>query len=72
MASTMDAQLTELARGLAARFHARGWAGRRLEATIALAVEFSTWSRLKDRGFDDREAAELMADLAASVAGRRA
>jgi hypothetical protein len=68
MATTFDAQLRELAAALAAAFRARGSAAHRLGATIGLAVDFSTWRQLKDRGLDDRKAAELMADLVTCAA----
>jgi AcrR family transcriptional regulator len=68
MSATMDAALRELAAALAAGFGARGSAARRLRATAALAVDFSTWRQLNDDGLDDREAAHLMADLVACAA----
>jgi AcrR family transcriptional regulator len=69
---TMDAQLAELADGLATPFRARGGRARRLRAVVALALDFSTWQRLKREGLDDAAAAELMADLIASTARPRA
>jgi AcrR family transcriptional regulator len=63
LSETMDAQLRELGGTLAAAFRVRGTAARRLEATIALALDFATWRQLKDRGFSDQAAAGLMADL---------
>jgi hypothetical protein len=68
MAATMDKQLGLLAAALAAGFRARGSAGRRVAATIGLAVDFSTWRQLNDRGLDDSKAAELMGDLVACAA----
>jgi AcrR family transcriptional regulator len=62
LAQTMDAQMSQLAAALA------GEGGLRVEATVALALEFGTWQTLARRGLDDREAAELMADLIACAA----
>ena len=69
---TTDVQLTELAAGLAAGFGLRGRRAERLRAHIALALDFSTWSRLAREGLSDGEAAGLMADAVAAVSAAAA
>jgi AcrR family transcriptional regulator len=68
VARSMDAQLEQLAGALAAGFPARGQCRRRLETILGLALQFSTWQRIKDSGFTDAHAAKLMAGVAACVA----
>ncbi|MGB0093037.1 MAG: helix-turn-helix domain-containing protein [Solirubrobacteraceae bacterium] len=63
LARTMDARQSELTQALAAGFQADRAAGKRLRATIALALDFSTWQRLTREGLRDDAAAKLMADL---------
>jgi AcrR family transcriptional regulator len=62
LAQTMDAQMIELAGALAAE------GGRRRQAAVVLALDFGTWQRLTQSGLNDREAAELMADLVVCAA----
>jgi AcrR family transcriptional regulator len=68
MARTADAQLAELAAALAAPFGARGRKAQRLNAALALALDFWTWQRLTREGLDDAAAADLMAELVAGAA----
>jgi hypothetical protein len=51
---------------------ARGERQRRLAAGIDLAVQFTTWRRLSERGLSPVEASGLMAEMieAAGAAGR--
>jgi AcrR family transcriptional regulator len=65
MQRTMDAQEAHLTEVLATPFHARGKKAQRLHAVIRLALDFSTWQRLKNEGLGDPTAAALMADLVA-------
>ena len=65
---TMDAGQAQLTGALAVSFDARGNKAKRLRALIRLALDFSTWQRLKREGLDDASAAKLMADLAACTA----
>jgi AcrR family transcriptional regulator len=62
---TRDANIEQLKDSLAAGFGAKGAAGARLRALIALALDFSTWQRLSQEGLTDDKAAELMASLIA-------
>jgi hypothetical protein len=62
---TRDANLEQLKKSLAAGFDAKGAAGTRLQALIALALDFWTWQRLTQEGLTDQKAAELMASLIA-------
>ncbi|HUR85249.1 MAG TPA: helix-turn-helix domain-containing protein [Solirubrobacteraceae bacterium] len=68
MSRTADAAMAGLADALAAGFGASGEQRTRLRATVALALDFSSWQRLKREGLDDAAAAELMADLVACAA----
>lgn len=68
MARTADAQLAELAAALASPFGARGRKAQRLNAALALALDFWTWQRLTREGLDDAAAADLMAELVAGAA----
>jgi len=68
MARTADAQLAELGAALAAPFGARGRKAQRLNAALALALDFWTWQRLTREGLDDAAAADLMAELVAGAA----
>jgi AcrR family transcriptional regulator len=65
---TRDANIEQLSKTLAAGFSANGPAGTRLRASIALALDFSTWERLTQEGLSDDRAAQLMADLVACAA----
>jgi AcrR family transcriptional regulator len=65
---TIDANLAELASALANGFPARDRHRERLRATIRLALDFWTWSRLDREGLDDSAAAKLTADLVAAAA----
>jgi AcrR family transcriptional regulator len=62
---TRDANIEQLKKSLAAGFGAKGAAGTRLRALIALALDFWTWQRLTQEGLTDKKAAELMASLVA-------
>jgi AcrR family transcriptional regulator len=68
LARTFDAQMGALSEALAAGFGVRGRRARRLEAALALALDFWSWHRLRDSGLDPAGAAELMADLVAAAA----
>lgn len=65
---TMDAGQAQLTGALAVSFDARGNKAKRLRALIRLALDFSTWQRLKREGLNDATAAKLMADLVACTA----
>lgn len=65
MRQNADAQIAQLAGGLAAGFGARGRRGERLRAMVALALDFWTWRRLSREALDDQEAAALMTDAIA-------
>jgi AcrR family transcriptional regulator len=64
-----DAQLAALADALTAGFKpsARGREG--VHATVALALDFWTWRRLKEEGLSDDSSADLMADSVRAAAG---
>jgi AcrR family transcriptional regulator len=68
LARTLDAQMAALRDELAAGFGLRGRSARRLDAALALALDFWTWHRLRHSGLDPAAAAELMADLVAAAA----
>lgn len=66
---SVDAPAAHLAEALAGGFPAGSSENRsRIDAVLALAVDFRTWQRLVGRGFDDTGAAALMADLVACAA----
>jgi AcrR family transcriptional regulator len=63
----MDGPMEWIAKGLASGFGARGKRADRIAALIAIAMDFWTWRRLKERGMTDEAAAELMADAVAGA-----
>jgi AcrR family transcriptional regulator len=65
LARTRDAGIDELTKRLATGFTARGKPSARLQAVIALALDFWTWQRLTQEGLSDENAAKLMAELVA-------
>jgi AcrR family transcriptional regulator len=67
MEKTRDAFLDWLAGELAGGFEPPS--GDQLRAIIGLALDFWTWDRLTGEGLDDNEAASLMTDAVAAVAG---
>jgi AcrR family transcriptional regulator len=68
LARTRDASIDQLTRTLAAGLSAKGPAGVRLRALIALALDFWTWQRLTQEGLSDDSAARLMTDIVACAA----
>ena len=69
MAANSDAALAGIAHLLTAGFEVGSDQAARLRPLVRLALDFWTWERLADEGLDDDEAAELMTDAIASVAG---
>ena len=69
MAKTADTSLAQLAGVLTAGFRSSGNRAVRLNALIALALDFWTWHRLSRQGLTDDEAADLMADAVACAPG---
>ena len=69
MAANSDAALAGIADLLTAGFDGASDQGARLRPLVRLALDFWTWERLADEGLDDDEAAQLMTDAIASVAG---
>ena len=67
MQKTRDAFLDWLAGELAGVFEPSS--GDQLRAIIGLALDFWTWDRLTGEGLDDDEAASVMTDAVAAVAG---
>jgi AcrR family transcriptional regulator len=66
MERDFDPLLAELAGTLGASFGARGRRAKRLTALTRLSLDFWTWRRLRDEGFDDEAAADLMAGAVAA------
>ena len=56
--------------GLASGWGARGHAGRRLRATIGLALDFLAWRTLHERGLDRAETIAVMASAVRAAAAR--
>jgi AcrR family transcriptional regulator len=69
MRGSSDELRAQLVSALAAGFRARGARAKRLATVIRLALHFWTWERLAEDGFDDADAADLMAEVVAGVAG---
>ena len=67
VSQTADAAEAALRGALMAGFRVRGKRAARIEALIAVALDFWTWHRLKEQGLSDADAAELMADAVASA-----
>ncbi len=65
---TRDSSIDQLTSALAAGFPAKGPAGARLRALIALALDFWTWQRLTQEGLSDDRAAKLMTDAVTCAA----
>lgn len=70
LAATMDASMQQLTEALAGPFAVRGKRGERLQAMIAVALDFWTWHRVTSTGLDDAAAAALMSDMVAAAAER--
>jgi hypothetical protein len=69
MRGSSDELRAQLVSALAAGFRARGARAKRLETVIRLALQFWTWEGLAEDGYDDADAADLMAEVVAGVAG---
>jgi AcrR family transcriptional regulator len=69
MAGGTDLLFAGLAKELASGFAARGAKADSLRSLARVALDFWTWRRLDAEGLSDRQAAELMADSVAAVAG---
>ena len=69
MRNNADAALGGLADALAAGFELSGDRAVRLRSLIRLALDFWTWERLTSEGLDDAQAANLMTDAIAALAG---
>ena len=69
MASGIDMLLSGLSEQLAGGFGARGTKAERLRSLARVALDFWTWRRLDAEGLSDKQAADLMADSVAAVAG---
>jgi AcrR family transcriptional regulator len=69
MRNNADAALRGLEGTLVAGFELDSERAGRLRALIGVALEFWTWERLTRDGTDDEEAADLMTEAIASVAG---
>jgi AcrR family transcriptional regulator len=69
MSANGDAALAGLADVLAAGFALSGDRATRLRSVIRLALDFWTWERLSREGLDHDQAAALMTDAIAAVAG---
>jgi AcrR family transcriptional regulator len=69
MRGSSDELRAQLVSALAAGFRARGARVKRLETVIRLALHFWTWERLAEDGYEDADAADLMAEVVAGVAG---
>jgi AcrR family transcriptional regulator len=67
MRGSSDELLAQLISALAAGFP--GARAKPVETLIRLALDFWTWERLAEDGFDDADAADLMAEVVAGVAG---
>ena len=55
--------------GLAAGWGARGEAAARLRATLGLALDFSAWRTLHERGLDRTQTVAVMASAVRAAAG---
>ncbi len=69
---TRDAPLVRFTDVLASGFRARGSRDKRVRTIIGIALDFRTWDRLAEQGYEDAEAADLMTEVIAGVAGRPA
>lgn len=66
-AMLMDAPMKAVTGELVGGFGARGRRVERIEALVAVALDFWTWRLLKRQGMADEAAAELMADAVAGA-----
>jgi AcrR family transcriptional regulator len=69
MRNNSDAALGGIADALVAGFELSGDRAARLRSVIRLALDFWTWERLTTEGLDDEQAAAVMTDAVAAVAG---
>jgi AcrR family transcriptional regulator len=69
MRKNSDVALGGLAEALAAGFELDDSDAARLRSIVLVALDFWTWDRLTAEGLDDEDAAELMTDAVAAVAG---
>src|SRR5918994_332466 len=67
MGGSSDELRAQLVSGLAAGLRARAARAKRLETVIRLALHFWTWERLAEDGYDDADAADLMAEVVAGA-----
>jgi AcrR family transcriptional regulator len=69
LSRTNDAHFAALVDAIVGGWPARGRRKMRLRAAIAVALDFWTWRRLAEEGLGDEDAAELMAEIVACLAG---
>jgi len=69
MRANSDAALARLADALTEGFELEGDRAARVRSMARVALDFWTWDRLTGEGLDDDEAASLMTDAVAAVAG---
>jgi AcrR family transcriptional regulator len=69
MSANSDAALAGLAAELAGGFSLAAGRASRVRSMIRVALDFWTWERLVAEGLDDDEAASLMSDAVAALAG---
>ena len=67
--ASMDPEMARLGAVLAAGFGLRGAWAKRLQAMIAVALDFWTWKRLDAEGLGADEAAALMAEAVSCLGG---
>jgi AcrR family transcriptional regulator len=65
-----DAQMTALAKALAAGFNPPPLGADEVPAAVALALDFWTWRRLSKEGLSDQVSADLMVNSVRAAAGR--
>jgi hypothetical protein len=69
MRQNADRGRAALADSLTTGFDVRSARARRLRALLAVALDFGTWMRLNEEGFEDAEAADLMCQAVAAQVG---
>jgi hypothetical protein len=69
MRANSDAALGGLAEAITAGFELESDQAARVRSMIRVALDFWTWDRLAAEGMGDEDAAELMTDAVAAVAG---
>jgi AcrR family transcriptional regulator len=69
MRGSFDSALAALTDALAAGFGPEAGGAARVRSMIRVALEFWTWDALADQRMEDGDAAELMTDAIAAVAG---